>query len=271
VLSFTDLPRNPRRTIIGSGLQGRGSLNQYTAGVAFDPDNRSADKLRIAEIFASIQGEGKWLGTPSVFVRISGCNLRCGWCDTPYASWEPEGPVLAVDEILRQVEEFAIEHVVVTGGEPMLFDAIVPLTEELEKRGKTITIETAGTIYRELPCDLMSISPKLSGSTPDEASGWKERHEKTRLNVEVLRSLIDWYGYQLKFVVNPEVGDEVSEILDLIAQLEVPASDVLVMAEGRDAETLHRRERLLAPMCMKHGFRLTPRFHIDLFGDTRGT
>lgn len=117
----------------------------------------------------------------------------------------------------------------------------------------------------------MSISPKLSGSAPDEASGWRERHEKTRLNLDVLRLLIKRYAYQLKFVVNPEVGDEISEIQQLLADLGAPVENVMIMAEGRDAETLHRREKLLVPICMKYGYRLTPRFHIDLFGDTRGT
>src|SRR5687768_3452828 len=122
-------------------------------------------KLRIAEIFESIQGEGIWLGTPSTFVRVSGCNLRCVWCDTPYASWIPEGPTMSIDELLEKVRP-TISHVVLTGGEPMLFDPIEELARRLKERGHIITIETAGTVYRELPCDLMSISPKLTHSTP---------------------------------------------------------------------------------------------------------
>ncbi|WP_436440803.1 radical SAM protein, partial [Enterococcus faecium] len=78
--------------------------------------------LRISEIFASVQGEGIWVGIPSVFVRVSGCNLRCVWCDTPYASWNPEGPILELEDILTQIETYKIDHVVLTGGEPMLFD-----------------------------------------------------------------------------------------------------------------------------------------------------
>ncbi|MEA2552188.1 MAG: 7-carboxy-7-deazaguanine synthase [Fimbriimonadaceae bacterium] len=231
------------------------------------------EKLRIAEIFASIQGEGQWLGTPSTFVRVSGCNLRCGWCDTPYASWEPEGPTIGLPEILAEVDRLGTKHVVLTGGEPLLFDAIVPLAEALRKRGKVITVETAGTVFRELRCDLMSISPKLAGSAPDESTGWRERHESTRTNLEVLDRLIAGYPHQLKFVVNPEGPDELPEILSLLERLPSlsDSSPILLMAEGRDVETIHRRERLLVPVCMKHGFRLTPRYQIDLFGDTRGT
>jgi len=180
---------------------------------------------------------------------------------------------MLVDEIVARVERLNVRHVVLTGGEPMLFDAIVPLARALHCRGHVITIETAGTVYRELPCDLMSISPKLSGSAPTEESGWRERHENTRLQTDVLRALIQQYQYQLKFVVNPEVGNEIDEISRLLATLDVSPNngDVMVMAEGRDSETLRRREKMLVPICMKTGLRLTPRFQIDLFGDTRGT
>lgn len=229
-------------------------------------------KLRIAEIFASVQGEGIWVGVPSVFVRTSGCNLRCVWCDTPYASWDPEGPVLDQDAIFRQVEAFGIDHVVLTGGEPMLFDAIEPLARALKEAGHMITIETAGTVFRALPCDLMSISPKLSNSTPPVESGWAERHETTRRNVEALRELTQTYDFQLKFVVNPEDGNDLPEILALLEQLPaVQPAQVLLMAEGTDSLTLHRRQRLLVDLSLRHGWRITPRLHVDLFGNTRGT
>jgi 7-carboxy-7-deazaguanine synthase len=236
-----------------------------------DPTKRP-EKLRIAEIFASIQGEGMWAGTPSTFIRVSGCNLRCTWCDTPYASWEPEGPVLDLTEILEEVDRLNTNHVVLTGGEPLLFDPIVSLAQELKERNKTITVETAGTVFRDLPCDLMSISPKLANSAPDASTGWRERHEATRTNLDALSRLISTYPYQLKFVVNPEADDDVPEILSLLEDLKVtPDNRVMLMAEGRDSQTLHRRERMLIPTCMKHGLSLTPRLQIDLFGDTRGT
>lgn len=234
----------------------------------------SEAKLRISEVFASVQGEGIWVGTPSTFVRVSGCNLRCVWCDTPYASWNPEGPNVAVSDLLSQVAEMGIKHVVVTGGEPMLFDAIEPFLAGLRAAGHTITIETAGTVFRDVECDLMSISPKLANSIPgDEAGpGWTERHEATRLNREPLRALMQRYDYQLKFVVNPEAGDDISEIEALLHTLPTIAPDrVLLMAEGVDAETQLRRQRLLVPLCMERGWRLTPRMHIDLFGNTKGT
>jgi 7-carboxy-7-deazaguanine synthase len=206
-------------------------------------------------------------------VRVSGCNLRCTWCDTPYASWKPEGPVVPVDEILREVKRRAVRHVVLTGGEPMLFDAIEPLASGLRSAGHVITVETAGTVFRELPCDLMSISPKLAHSTPSVETGWAERHEAQRLDFDVLKRLTLAYEHQLKFVVNPESGtDDLQEIRGILSAVgSVNADNVILMAEGRDALTLHRRERALVEVCLQEGWRLTPRYQIDLFGDTRGT
>src|ERR1700731_1139133 len=99
--------------------------------------------MKIAEIFYSVQGEGSLVGVPSVFVRTSGCNLRCSWCDTPYASWNPEGEDLDAEEILRRADEFsAARHVVLTGGEPMIMPGIVELSQSFRERGMHITIET---------------------------------------------------------------------------------------------------------------------------------
>ncbi|MBL8060672.1 MAG: 7-carboxy-7-deazaguanine synthase QueE [Chthonomonas sp.] len=228
-------------------------------------------KLRIAEIFESIQGEGFWTGRPSIFIRISGCNLRCVWCDTPYASWEPEGPIREVEDILEEVTNSPIKDVVVTGGEPMLFDGVVPLCEGLKRAGKTITIETAGTIRRDLPCDLMSISPKLRHSTP-MGTDWEDRHEELRLNLPVINELTKAYNHQLKFVVNPEHPETgIDEINQLLTDLDADPSKVILMPEGTDSETLHRRARLLAPICMERAFALGQRLHIDLYGNTKGT
>lgn len=228
--------------------------------------------LRIAEIFASVQGEGLFLGVPSTFVRVSGCNLRCVWCDTPYASWEPSGPVMEVDEIVARVATESPRHAVLTGGEPMLFDAIVPLAERLKALGFTITVETAGTIDRELPCDLMSISPKLAHSAPPAESGWRERHEARRFDPRVLARLIERYRVQIKFVCEPDDPRWAEEIEGVLAQLPWVAPDrILAMAQGIDAETVRRKMLALMPGCLARGWRLAPRLHIDLFGNTRGT
>jgi 7-carboxy-7-deazaguanine synthase len=229
-------------------------------------------KLPISETFASIQGEGIWTGIPSTFIRVSGCNLRCRWCDTPYASWHPEGTVRTIDDLVETAAANDLDHVVVTGGEPMLFDGVEELVHRLSSRGHTITIETAGTVYRDLACDLMSISPKLENSRPDAESGWLERHEAARLDFDVLRKLVGRYSVQLKFVVDPEGGQSFGEIESILAQLPaIEPQRVLLMPEGTDSETVNRRARLLVEPCLKRNWRLTTRLHIDLFGNTKGT
>ena len=231
-------------------------------------------KLRIAEIFSSIQGEGMWVGTPSTFVRVSGCNLRCVWCDTPYASWTPEGDAQGVPEIVEEVCHRGISHVVLTGGEPMLFDLIEELAGALSETGPRVTIETAGTLFRELTCDHMSISPKLSNSYPGDAPGpgWGERHERVRLDRSALRRLVERYEFQLKFVVDPETGDDLAEVEEIVSGLgDIPGERIMLMAEGTDSGTQLRRQRLLVEPCLARGWRLSPRLHIDLFGNARGT
>src|SRR5438067_3838276 len=143
--------------------------------------------LRIAELFYSIQGEGSLAGVPSVFIRTSGCNLRCAWCDTPYTSWHPEGADLTLEQILEAVNAHPARHVVVTGGEPMIAPEIIALTERLRELGLHITIETAGTVFQPVACDLMSISPKLANSTPEER--WAAQHERLRIQPEILTEL----------------------------------------------------------------------------------
>src|SRR3954447_11040297 len=145
--------------------------------------------MKIAEIFYSIQGEGTLVGVPSVFVRVSGCNLRCTWCDTPYTSWTPEGDATPVAEIVNRVREYrGAKHVVITGGEPMIFEPVAALVGRLREDGYHITIETAGTVYQSAACDLMSISPKLANSTPwDRDERLASRHEEARYRPEVLK------------------------------------------------------------------------------------
>jgi 7-carboxy-7-deazaguanine synthase len=228
------------------------------------------ETLRIAEIFYSIQGEGTLVGVPSVFVRVSGCNLRCSWCDTPYTSWNPQGEAVPVEEIVRRVgEQRAAKHVVITGGEPMIFEPVSELTKRLRVDGFHITIETAGTVYLHAACDLMSISPKLANSTPwDRDERLAARHEEARYRPEVLKRLMAEYPYQLKFVVaQPEDADEIRRMLSALGG---DPERTLLMPEGRDPETIRERGRWIAELCMKEGWRYTPRVQVDLWGDQRG-
>ncbi|HEV7300957.1 MAG TPA: 7-carboxy-7-deazaguanine synthase QueE [Tepidisphaeraceae bacterium] len=229
--------------------------------------------MKITELFYSIQGEGKLVGVPSVFVRASGCNLRCTWCDTPYSSWQPEGGEMTVAAIVAQVESYGARHAVLTGGEPMIMPEIVALAAALKERGYHITIETAATVYKPIAVDLASLSPKLSNSTPHEREGGRFAiaHERQRLNVQVIQQFIDASpDFQLKFVVANE--QDLTEISDLLAQLNGwhPA-DVLLMPEGIDAATLAGRAGWISDICKRTGYRYCPRLHVELYGNTRGT
>jgi 7-carboxy-7-deazaguanine synthase len=229
--------------------------------------------MRLSELFHSIQGEGKLAGVPSVFVRASGCNLRCSWCDTPYASWNPEGDDVPVDEIVRQVAQFNARHAVLTGGEPAIMPDIAGLCTALRSLGKHVTLETAATVFKPLDIDLASLSPKLANSTPHdrEAGRFAANHERLRLNVPVIQSFIDTSSdFQLKFVVSGE-GDlnEIRAILDRLKNWQ-PA-DVLLMPEGTDAHTLEARAPWVSEICKREGFRYCPRLHVTLYGNRRGT
>jgi len=222
--------------------------------------------LKIAELFYSLQGEGALVGVPSVFIRTSGCNLRCGWCDTPYTSWQPEGNELSLEQILDEVRAHPARHVVVTGGEPMILPDVVPLTSRLRALGLHITVETAGTVFRPVECDLMSISPKLSNSTP--TGPWATQHDRLRIQLEVLAELMGRYAYQLKFVI-AEPGD-LEEVWPLIETLRANRGRVILMPEGTDREVLRERSLWLAEICKDEGFRFSPRLHVDLYGNQRG-
>lgn len=231
--------------------------------------------MLISEIFYSVQGEGTLVGVPSVFVRTSGCNLRCRWCDTPYASWKPEGTEMSVEELLQAVNVHPTRFVVVTGGEPMVAKEMPRLLQRLREAGKHITIETAGTIAPEgVACDLASISPKLAHSTPNEASAgkaWVEKHERLRLQPDVLRAWCAKYDFQLKFVIASEADVlEVKAVIKSIG-IEIPPEKVLLMPEGITQEALKARQMLLVDICKREGWRYSPRLHIDLFGNKRGT
>jgi 7-carboxy-7-deazaguanine synthase len=285
--------------------------------------------MRIAEIFRSLQGEGRLTGVDSLFVRLSGCNLRCGFCDTPYASWSPEGEDLSVDEILDRVQVLSqlqatasddgiqgsafrvqnsasinlhspqnaalqpaafTKHVVLTGGEPMLFAELIPLSAALRNAGWHITIETSGTLYLPVTCDLMSISPKLSNSTPGATTNlrsvpglsssavypqaqrdprWIQRHEAGRDIPHVINRLIAEYDYQIKFVVDNPADCQEAELY-LAAMPQIDRSRVMLMPQGNDPAELAVKNQWLEPYCVQHGLLFCPRRHVEWFGPGRG-
>lgn len=228
--------------------------------------------MRIVEIYESVQGEGRLTGQPSVFVRASGCNLRCWFCDTPYASWAPEGEDWSVDEIVAEVQRYSADHVVLTGGEPMLFAELIPLCQRLHELRRHVTIETAGTLYLPLDCDLMSISPKFASSAPpaETPNRWRERHERDRHAPDVIRRLTEEHDYQLKFVIgSPADAEEVDRYLDQFPH--IADENVWLMPQGTDMATLTAAATWLEPLCRQRGWNFCPRKHIEWYGATRGT
>jgi 7-carboxy-7-deazaguanine synthase len=232
--------------------------------------------MLISEIFYSLQGEGALTGVPSVFVRTSGCNLRCAWCDTPYASWNPEGTQMSVDRIVAAVQAHSTaRHVVLTGGEPMIAKEIRALAAALKALGYHLTVETAATVAPEgIACDLASMSPKLLNSAPDatQHAAWRKKHEATRWQPAVVRSWLDaGCDYQFKFVV--AAAADVDELEGMLASLgrEIPRHKVQLMPEARTLEQMRERAAWLSEVCKARGFRYAHRLHIELYGNKRGT
>jgi 7-carboxy-7-deazaguanine synthase len=224
----------------------------------------------INEIFYSLQGEGFLAGIPSVFVRLAGCPLRCRWCDTKYAWDQTAGAHYSVAKIVRTVQQAKSRFVVITGGEPMTDSDLPRLVQELKATGKHITIETSGIAFMpDMPCDLMSISPKLRNSTPADA-GLAAVHEHSRLDIAVLRKLIDEYSYQLKFVVDCE--DDLTEINQTLKEIANADSEkVMLMTQAATRDELLAKSPMVAGMCKRTGFAFCQRLQVLLWNNKRGT
>jgi 7-carboxy-7-deazaguanine synthase len=225
--------------------------------------------MKVSEIFYSLQGEGFLAGVPSVFVRLAGCPLRCRWCDTKYAWDESAGQDCSIEEIAGAVRQWQSRFVVITGGEPMVKPELPELIQELKKNGKHITIETAGIAYSaDMPCDLMSISPKLSNSAPAEAE-LAVKHNEGRLDIGVLRKLLGEYEYQLKFVVDSE--DDLQEVQQTVEALgNVDLEKVMLMPQAASREELLSKSPMVADMCKRSGFAFCQRLQVMLWDNERG-
>ncbi|PXW78122.1 organic radical activating enzyme [Blastomonas natatoria] len=232
------------------------------------------------EIFHSLQGEGISLGRPSVFVRLSGCNLACHWCDTPY-TWFFDGHpgahrgdrqyerrsnsvTLDVGDIAARIRAFDCHHIVFTGGEPLLQQPALAGLCALLGPDYHIEIESNGTVALTpgfaSHVDQLNLSPKLghSGNT-----------DTARLNRDALaihaRDPRAWF----KFVIaDPDDAEEVAALAERFA---IAAERIILMPEGTTPADLRARSAWLAPLCLDRGWRFTDRLHIHLYGDTRGT
>ena len=231
------------------------------------------------EIFASLQGEGPSAGAPVAFVRLSRCNLACIWCDTAY-TWHFEGDerphrsgehydrkanqlTLSPLETAQRIAALGQNRLVITGGEPLLQAG--KLAEMLEHLPDiAVEIETNGTIdppaRLDVRVDQYNVSPKLA-------------HSGNPADLALKPAMLDRWATDpraaFKFVIaEPEDLEQVHQLARAHA---IPPGRIWLMPEGTDSATLRTREQWLAPLCWRHGYRMTDRLHIHLFGDTRGT
>jgi organic radical activating enzyme len=231
------------------------------------------------EIFASLQGEGPSAGMPVAFVRLSRCNLACTWCDTAY-TWRFEGDnrphrdgiafdrkanqvTLSPEETAARIAALGQKRLVITGGEPLLqAGALAEMLAHLPDIA--VEIETNGTVAPsarlDVRVDQYNVSPKLA-------------HSGNPADLALIPERLDAWANEprafLKFVIaSPE---DVAELLELQRRYRFRPERVFLMAEGTDSATQRTRQAWLSELCLKHGFRMSDRMHIHLYGDTRGT
>jgi 7-carboxy-7-deazaguanine synthase len=242
--------------------------------------------IPINEIYTCLQGEGKLIGVPHILIRVTGCKLRCqfanSFCDTPYSSWSPEKGKFSYGDIHNFYEKHShIKHTMITGGGPTSHPEML---RELCKIGKQyghyITIETEGSEYVSTQADMISLSPKLSNSTPRPGTVMpfsgkvvtekhKQRHEKWRCNYDAMKMLLDVHpDYQMKPVISSE--KDLQEVKELQKILSVPNNKVWLMPEGLEPKQLNKRRRWLMDLCTEQGYNFTDRLHIIAYGDIRG-
>lgn len=235
--------------------------------------------MKVIEEYDTIQGEGRYTGFPSRFIRTTGCNLRCAWnnpdgtttiCDTPYSSYNPEvGKNLDVKKSLEELSKTNIKHIVITGGEPTLQSDLPHIVESFTDAGYRVTIETNGTRYFDnMRKAFISLSPKLKSSYAQIDPKMKAIHMKNNNWIPSAKEWMKTNGYQFKFVGNDQ-GD-LLEILEIQKILNIPKDKIYIMPQGITSEQLRERESMLVDFCMKHGMNFSQRLHIDLWGNKRG-
>ncbi|MDE0043459.1 MAG: 7-carboxy-7-deazaguanine synthase QueE, partial [Candidatus Poribacteria bacterium] len=209
--------------------------------------------MKFSELFYTIQGEGKFVGVPSVFFRTSYCNLRCIWCDTPYTSWTPEDKDITVATAVEAITQYRCKHIVITGGEPFIqVKELTRLCEELNQRGHHITVETNATVFAPIVADLISMSPKLRNSNPDPDNRFFKLHERERICPDVIRQFLGQNECQVKFVV--DCPEDLEEIKTLQAEIPIPPEVITLMPQGVTPEELEPKEEWLVEICKEEGY-----------------
>ena len=216
-------------------------------------------RLRISEVFVSVQGEGVTAGLPSAFVRLQGCSVGCSWCDTKYSWAQDAGQETTLDQILTAVAEAGVENVVVTCGEPLEHRAFVGLVEALKSRGRRVEVETAGIILPPaVSVDQWNVSLKLRHSNVAT---------EKRLNPEAINAFRD-LGAWFKFVVVTE--RDIDKVIQIQTEYRLPSKQILLMPLGMQQGDQLQRMPVVMEWCRRYGFRYSPRLHILAWGPKRG-
>jgi 7-carboxy-7-deazaguanine synthase len=191
------------------------------------------------------------------------------WCDSAYTSWHPENKDITLTEAVEAIAKYDCKHVVITGGEPFIqAKELTELCQVLDQRGHHITIETNATIFAPVAAHLISMSPKLRNSNPPSDNRFFQRHERGRICPDVIRQFLDRYECQVKFVVDQPA--DLEEIQTLQAEIPIPEETIVLMPQGITADALRSKQEWLVACCKEHGYRYSPRVHVDIWGDQRG-
>lgn len=244
--------------------------------------------IPVNEVYTCVQGEGKYTGVPHILIRMSGCALRCMFensiCDTPYSSFNPEKGTYSIETIEKfYVSNNQIKHTMVTGGGPTLNPNLLRTLVGLAKKyNHFVTVETEGSAFVNTAADFISLSPKLSNSTPRKGvfhtQGTKvtitkeqvDRHETLRKNYSAMLRMITVHpDYQLKPVIN-NIEKDMMEVCNIQSMLDAPNNKVWLMPEGITNDQLQRLRPGLIDYCVKHGYNYSDRLHVVAFGNKRG-
>ena len=207
--------------------------------------------MKVSEIFYSIEGEGIEIGKPEVFVRLSGCNLRCVWCDTKYAWYN--GKEMSVDEIIREIKRYPCKNVSITGGEPLLQkDELLELIRKLKKMGYWVQINTNGTIFDKEIFELVDL---ITMDCKCPSSGMKSDLEVLKRTKKNFKDKV-----QFKFVISNEedykfaeklVKNLLEDALSIVFQPEWKSVDFarkiveLVKSDGLNVRVIIQQQKIL--------------------------
>jgi len=249
--------------------------------------SKISKKVAIGEMYSCLQGEGRYVGIPHLLIRVTGCKLRCqfaeSFCDTPYASWAPEKGIYNLNDVVNFYKDFPhITYTMITGGGPTAHPKLLKdlCNIAVNNFNHFVTIETEGSEFVQTDAQFISLSPKLSNSTPrvgtlmpftgkEVTAKEKNQHEKWRTNYDAMKDLLSSHeDYQVKPVISNKTDLEEFKALQKI--LSVPNNKVYLMPEGLNRNQLMKRRLWLTDICVQEGYNYTDRLHIITYGDKRG-